>query len=220
MAKIRSARRRQRRGARAATQAPPPEGFPDENPNRSREYHGRRTMLAALGVVGAVALALWLALGSSSTPNLPGDLGVASLPSYLNEKNIAVQASVGSLAPDFELETLDGERFRLSDLRGHPLILNFWASWCGPCRREMPALVRLADRFRDAGLIVVGVNIEESRGAARGFADEFGIDFSVPMDFGGGVTREFFPVRRGSAAHVLHPRRRHDPSDLRRPGRR
>ncbi len=197
MAKSRSARRKQRRQAPASTQPPPPEGFPEENPNRPREYHGRRTMFAALGVIGAVVLALWLALGGGSSSTLAGDLGVAELPAYLNESNIAVRASADSLVPDFELETLDGDRFRFSDFRGHPVILNFWASWCGPCRRETPVLVRLADRFRDAGLIVIGVNIEESRGAARGFAEEFGVPYELPMDFGGGVTREFFRAGAG-----------------------
>ena len=154
-------------------------------------------MFAALGVIGAVALALWLALGSGRSPTLAGDLGVTELPAYLNENSIAVRASADSLAPDFELETLDGERFRFSDFRGHPIILNFWASWCGPCRRETPVLVRLADRFRDAGLVVIGVNVEESRGAARGFAEEFAVPYSLPMDFGGGVTREFFRAGAG-----------------------
>ena len=97
----------------------------------------------------------------------------------------------GALAPDFELETLDGGRFRLSDWRGHPVLLNFWASWCPPCRREIPVLVRLQHQYREAGLVVAGVNIEEARRSAAAFRDEFSINFTLPMDFGGGVTRQY-----------------------------
>ncbi len=197
MTKKRGPGEKQQQQALASTQPPPQEGFPEENPNRPREYHGWRTMFAAVGVVGAVALALWLALGSGSSSRLAGDLGVTKIPTYLNENNLAVRAGADSLVPDFELETLDGERLRLSDFRGHPIILNFWASWCGPCRRETPVVVRLADRFRDAGLIVIGVNIEETRGTAHEFAEEFAVPYRLPMDFGGSVTREFFPHNAG-----------------------
>lgn len=198
MAKSRSSRRRaERSSAKRSTQKPPPEGFPEENPTRPREYHGRRTMLAALGVVGAIALAVWLAVGSGGSARIEGSLGVTSLPGYLNAAGLREAPIEDALAPDFELETLDGERFRLSDLRGHPTIVNFWASWCGPCRQETPVLVRLSQMFRDAGLVVVGVNIEESRGAAQGFVSEFGMEYVVPMDFSGDVTAAYFGAGSG-----------------------
>lgn len=164
--------------------------FPDENPNRPREYHGRRTLVVGLLVIGAAALALWLAL-SGDSPNTAGAVGPVDLPSYLNPDQQRVAVSAGALAPDFELETLSGGRFRLSDWRGHPVLLNFWASWCGPCRREVPVLVRLQDQHREAGLVIVGVNIEEARRPAAGFRDEFSMNFTLPMDFGGGVTRQY-----------------------------
>ena len=164
--------------------------FPDENPNRPREYHGRRTLVVGLLVIGAAALALWLAL-SVDGPGTAGSFGPIDLPTYLNPQQQPVAVSAGSLAPDFELETLDGERFRLSDWRGHPVLINFWASWCGPCRREVPVMVRLQDQHRDTGLVIVGVNIEEARGPAVEFRDEFSMNFALPMDFGGGVTRQY-----------------------------
>ena len=170
-------------------------GFPDENPNHPREYHGRRTMLVALMVVGAVAAALWLGLRGGGSARIEGDLGVVELPAYLNTEGLRVVVAIDALAPDFELETLSGERFRLSDMRGHPVVVNLWASWCGPCRREVPALIRLQQRYRDQGLIILGVNIEESRSAAGGFAEEFGINYTVPMDFSGVVTRQY--LRQG-----------------------
>ena len=163
--------------------------FPPENPNRPREYHGARTVLAGLGAVAAVALALWLALlrGGDGA----GEGGVAPLPDYLLAPGATVAAEIGAVAPDFELETLEGGRFRLSDWRGHAVVLNFWASWCGPCRREVPALVRAQAEHAAAGLIVAGINIEESRGPASDFADEFGINYLLPMDFSGDVFRAY-----------------------------
>ena len=185
-------------GAPATPAAPEPPPLPEENPNRPREYHGWRTMVTALLIVGAAALAISLAVFSGGTPATEGDFGVAELPAYLNPAQRPVEVRAGALAPDLELETLNGERFRLSDWRGHPLVLNFWASWCGPCRRETPVLIRLQDEHRSAGLVVVGVNIEEARGPARGFADEFAINYRLPMDFSGSVTRRYFPGFTGT----------------------
>ena len=174
--------------------APQGGGFPHENPNQPREYQGGRTAIVGLLVVGAVALALWLALGRGDSPTREGDFGIVPRPAYLNPQRLPVGAAVGSLAPDFELETLDGGRFRLSDWRGHPVVVNFWASWCSPCRREVPVLIRLQAQHRDAGIVFAGVNIEESRGPARGFAEEFGMSYGMPMDFSGAVTRTYLRV--------------------------
>lgn len=176
---------------------PPPSAdapFPDEHANRPREYHGRRTVFVAVAVMGALALALWLGLRDRGGPSAAGDFGLVDLPAALGPAGLDIDARVGALAPDFELETLDGGRFRLSDWRGQPIVLNFWASWCVPCRREVPVLIRLQAQHRQAGLLVVGVNIEEARGAAQGFVDEFGVDYAIPMDFSGEVTREYLRV--------------------------
>ena len=171
-------------------------GFPDEHPTRPREYHGARTLVVALLVLLAVAIPLWLTLGDGAGPERGGDLGLAARPAYLLPPGLPDAAlppddAIGRLAPDFELETLDGGRFRLSDWAGHPVVLNFWASWCAPCRREMPVLIRLQEQYREAGLIIVGVNIEEARSPAGDFAAEFGINFALPMDFDGAVTRRY-----------------------------
>lgn len=162
--------------------------LPDENPNRPREYHGARTVIAGAGVVLAVAAALWLTL---LQPSEGGDGGVVDLPYWLPTAGVEVGASIGDLAPDFDLNTLDGSRFRLSDWRGQPILINFWASWCGPCRREVPALIRALDEHGAKGLTIVGVNIEESTSVAQDFADEFGVEYLIPMDFDGAVFRAY-----------------------------
>ncbi len=163
--------------------------MPSWAPRLGSAGRGRQVMVGGLVVVAVVA-ALLVGLGSSGEETV----GLTDLPSYLNQDNGLVAAREGDIAPDFELPTLDGGRFRLSDYRGHPVLLNFWASWCGPCRDEMPSLVALGQQHRDTGLVVVGVNIEEGRGPAQDFADELHIDFELPMDFQGDVTDTYLRI--------------------------
>lgn len=88
---------------------------------------------------------------------------------------------VGRTAPDFSLTTQRGESFTLSGLQGTPVVLNFWATWCGPCRAEMPELVRASDHYSPA-IQIVGVNQGEPLATVQPFLDEFGITFAIPMD--------------------------------------
>ena len=162
--------------------------LPHEHPNRPREYHGARTVIAGAGVIIAVAAALWLTL---LQPSSGGDGGVVDLPSWLPTEGKAVGSNIGDLAPDFALETVSGERFRLSDWRGQPVLINFWASWCAPCRREVPALIRALEMHGSKGFTVVGVNIEESVSVAQSFVSEFGVEYDIPMDFDGAVFRAY-----------------------------
>jgi thiol-disulfide isomerase/thioredoxin len=99
--------------------------------------------------------------------------------------------AAGHPAPDFALATLDGETVTLSELRGQPLVINFWASWCGPCRAEMPELQRLHDRLAEAGVVVLGINQRESPATVAAFRDEIGVDFPTVLDERMGVSREY-----------------------------
>ena len=116
---------------------------------------------------------------------------MVDLPAWLPTEGRAVGSNIGDLAPDFDLETIQGGRFRLSDWRGQPVLINFWASWCGPCRREVPALIRALEEHGATGFTVVGVNIEESTSVAQNFVSEFGIEYPTPMDFDGAVFRAY-----------------------------
>ncbi len=85
-------------------------------------------------------------------------------------------------APDFTLETLDGPNLRLEEYRGQVVLLNFWASWCGPCRQEMPVLDRLHQRYEDTGFAVLGVNVEGERAPAQKIVDKTNVTFPVLID--------------------------------------
>lgn len=94
----------------------------------------------------------------------------------------------GFLAPDFELATLNGGTVRLSDLRGKPVLINFWASWCGPCRTEMPHIQTAYENHAQDGLVVLGVDQMESPNSVSRFAEEYGLTFPIPMDSDGEVS--------------------------------
>lgn len=99
----------------------------------------------------------------------------------------------GFAAPDVSLGLLDGGAVRLSDLRGQALVLNVWASWCEPCRVEMPALEALNAAYADRGVVVLGVNstIQDREQAARDFVSEFALTFPIALDPEGQATRAY-----------------------------
>ncbi|MCI0607995.1 MAG: TlpA family protein disulfide reductase [Anaerolineae bacterium] len=99
----------------------------------------------------------------------------------------------GFAAPDFTLDTLDGGQLTLSELRGHPIVLNLWASWCLPCRSEMPAIEKAYQHYKDAGLIVIGLNTasQDSESDARAFVQELGLTFPIALDRDGSVQSRY-----------------------------
>ncbi len=92
--------------------------------------------------------------------------------------------AVGQVAPDFVLADLDGNPVRLADLRGRPVIVNFWASWCGPCVEEFPLLLEAAERHEDDGLAIVGIVYQDRSEAARSFMERNGATWPATMDPG------------------------------------
>jgi cytochrome c biogenesis protein CcmG/thiol:disulfide interchange protein DsbE len=106
-------------------------------------------------------------------------------------KNIPVGSAPGQLAFDFSLDDTSGQRIKLSDLRGHPVVINFWASWCPPCRQELPALQSAYQRFRDQGVILLGVDVRESAEAVKNFAPQFGLTFPLLLDQDGALSERF-----------------------------
>ncbi len=93
---------------------------------------------------------------------------------------------MGRVAPDFTLQALDGSTFRLSEQRGKPVVLNFWATWCGPCQNELPAIQKAAEHFGD-DVVFAGVDQGEKAEVVQSFADKLGLTFTIPMDADGAI---------------------------------
>ena len=136
-------------------------------------------------IVGAI---FWLESRDDARVSPTGErYGPAELPAALHTAGLDIAPREGSLAPDFLLESLDGSEVRLSDYRGQPVVLNFWATWCAPCRKEIPQFVDAYERFRDDGLVIIGVNLQEGKSIARGYAEDYGMEFPVAIDVDGEV---------------------------------
>jgi peroxiredoxin len=93
----------------------------------------------------------------------------------------AAPPSAGT-APDFTLRTLEGQNLRLQEQRGQVVLVNFWATWCAPCRQEMPHLNRLYDKYRSSGFVLLGVNVDDDPRNAGGTAAKLGVRFPVLLD--------------------------------------
>ncbi|MFZ2648922.1 MAG: TlpA disulfide reductase family protein [Burkholderiaceae bacterium] len=96
-----------------------------------------------------------------------------------------------SPAPDFTLRSLDGQNLRLSEQRGRVVMLNFWATWCGPCRQEMPHLNRLYEKYRTAGFVVFGVNVDEDIRNVAAVVSKLALKFPVLPDLGKRVSQRY-----------------------------
>jgi cytochrome c biogenesis protein CcmG, thiol:disulfide interchange protein DsbE len=129
--------------------------------------NARRWSLLLLAVVPVITFAILLASGLGNDP--------LDLPSELVDRR----------APEFELPALSGrETIALADLRDQVVVLNFWASWCAPCREEHPALAAAWDRYRERGVVLLGVNVEDAREDALAYVAEVGGDWPLVTDPG------------------------------------
>jgi peroxiredoxin len=93
--------------------------------------------------------------------------------------------------PDFTLKRMDGPNLRLQEQRGQVVMVNFWATWCGPCRQEMPHLNRLYEQYRGSGFVLLGVNIDEDPARAAALARSLGVSFPVLFDTDRSVARQW-----------------------------
>jgi thiol-disulfide isomerase/thioredoxin len=153
-----------------------------------RDIKSRLLALAGLVVIVGGAMAILFlagALGSQGGGEGIEDAVVLDPPRRPGQEDLDVLPKVGSLAPDFEISDFDGARHRLSDFRGKPAYVNFWATWCGPCREELPEMQELLDRHED-DLAIITVNRSEPLDRAEAFlADleklngEPGVNFTV-----------------------------------------
>ena len=98
---------------------------------------------------------------------------------------------VGRPAASFSVPLFDGGRFALEEHRGQVVVINFWASWCVPCREEAPLMEAAWRAYRDRGVVIVGVNVQDTEPAARRFIDEFGLTFPNGPDAGGRLAIDY-----------------------------
>jgi len=153
-----------------------------------------RQVAGALGGVIVVAVVLTLATApiGSTGPGLPNPGASAYL---LGSPIPGLQ--VGNAAPElagtlpdgtpFQLTDLDGNPIRLADLRGRAIWINFWASWCPPCQAETPTLRAMDERYRDRGLTLIAVQVQQTAQAGREYADRYGIQYTIGQDVSAAV---------------------------------
>jgi len=133
------------------------------------------------------------------------------LMAVLSPASVMAAAQQGP-APDFTLKSRSGENLKLSELRGEVVMVNFWASWCGPCRQEMPLLDQLYKRYQPMGFTILGVNVEEDTAAAEKVLQEIPVSFPVLYDSKNQVSQQYgvsampstFLVDRDGKLRYLH----------------
>jgi peroxiredoxin len=170
----------------------------------------RRTPLIAVAVVIVVVVAAITVFAVSSSD----DSGPSSSPSpssaggRADRLNTFVETSgsaeIGQPAPDFRLRTLDGRTVSLSSLRGRPVIVNFWASWCNPCRREFPLLEQTIKRYKADKLTVVGISFQDIDADARRFAKQEHATWPLAVDANGAAAK-VYGVRSVPTSYFIDP---------------
>lgn len=103
--------------------------------------------------------------------------------------------SAGDPAPDFTLKNLEGETINLSDFKGQPVLINFWATWCGPCRIEMPIIDAMYQKYKDEGFVVLAVDVQESITIVQSFVNSMGLTFPILLDLTGEIADGPYRIR-------------------------
>jgi cytochrome c biogenesis protein CcmG/thiol:disulfide interchange protein DsbE len=136
--------------------------------------------LFPFGVVAILLLGIWWIAFSAVEPSTDQSTHIKAPQS-------------GFLAPDISLRSSDGDILSLEDYRGQAVLVNLWASWCGPCRAEMPAMEKIYQDLQDQGFVVLAVNAthQDSEGAALGFIDDYNLTFPVLFDEDGRVSQAY-----------------------------
>ncbi|MDP2948750.1 MAG: TlpA disulfide reductase family protein [Chloroflexota bacterium] len=150
-------------------------GLTEERPPAQEQAEGRLGRSLGFGFVALVAVALIALLGYG----------------FVDKGGSTGALALNRPAPDFTLELFDGQTFTLSEMRGRPVVLNFWASWCPSCREEAPVLEEGWRKFKDRGVVFLGVNVMDSEKDALEFMDEFDVTYANGQDPGDKIYAEY-----------------------------
>ncbi|MFN3479675.1 MAG: TlpA family protein disulfide reductase [Thermodesulfovibrionales bacterium] len=121
-------------------------------------------------------------------------ISLLSVLSFAGIDDSLAYSDTGKVAPVFELKDLEGKKVSLTDFKGKVILLNFWATWCAPCKAEMPSLENLYRSLKDKGLVVIGVSVDNSEKTVHSFIEEKGITFPILLDKGKEVSFDDYGV--------------------------
>jgi len=147
----------------------------------SQQRNWLYSLRAALGLLVIVLLGVLVAQACTPSSQAVGGGGQGD----------TVGVDVGEMAPDFALTDLEGNPFRLSDLRGKVVFINFWATWCPPCRAEMPEIEAIYQEYKDKGVVVIGVDVLETEDEVRQFVQRGGYSWTFVIDKTGEVAASY-----------------------------
>ena len=169
---------------------PAPEGEQQERwvPDAASQPEGVPGRGSRLLVLFPILLGV-VALGLAGKLFVESQASASSLP-LSNAVSSPYKFTAGTPAPEFDLQTPDGRRVSLSDFRGKAVVVNFWATWCPPCRSEMPDLEQIAQE-RKSDVVVLAVNVQEARDPVARFVQQYGLTFPILLDTSGDVTQAF-----------------------------
>ena len=148
---------------------------------------GSRSNLSMIGA--GLLIGVGLGLLALAVIGMQGSLFSGLFDNFSGDTAIAVP-EVNSPAPDFQLQTLDGQALRLSDFQGKPVLINFWATWCGPCQLEMPLIQKYYEKH-SPDLIVLAINNDQPLAAVQEFVDQMKLSFPVLLDPGAKVEDQY-----------------------------
>jgi peroxiredoxin len=164
-------------GAAGSTGSTQPPSLPQDAPPPGR----RRWIVAAMGALAVALFTVPLLRGPGSDAPAPATSASGSAGTCA--------ASKGKANLDFTLKDVNGADVRLSDYKGKVILLNFWATWCGPCRVEMPEFESLYNQHKDEGFTILAINNAETAAQIQGFRQELGLNFPMLMDESGEIQR-------------------------------